>query len=90
MNKYGYIIIGTIGTILYCNAHAWVAAGRNGAAYGHGGYNRSDYSRGGYYYDGWSAHGVVVGVPAGAYYGYGCGWVQNCGSNGCKTEQVCE
>lgn len=97
MKKYGYIILGILAAILYYNAHAWVAAGRNGVAYGHGrtvyghtGYYRSHYYHGSYYYDGWSAHGMVVGVPAGVYYGYGCGWVQTCGHTGCVTEHVCE
>lgn len=69
--------------IFTAHAHAWVAAGHGG--YYHGG-------GGGYYYgNGWASHGVVIGVPEGAYYGYGCGMIQRCYPNGgCVNERVCE
>lgn len=91
MNKNTWLIIGALGTALTYTAHAWVAAGHGEDAYGHNGYYHSNYYHGSYYYNGWAAHGLVVGVPAGVYYGYGCGWVQqSCNHSGCVTERVCQ
>jgi hypothetical protein len=83
-----------LSTLLISNAEAWVATG------GHGGYHGGDVYHGahygtynvhnGYYYNGWAAHGVVVGVPEGAYYGYGCAVVQSCNAKGCSNYTRCQ
>jgi hypothetical protein len=84
--------------VIFCilvtsNAPAWVATGGHGVYYhdgATGAHYGSYYHHGGYYYnEGWAAHGVVVGVPAGVYNGYGCGYVQTCGAAGCVTKRVC-
>ncbi len=72
-----------IGILWACHANAWVG--------GRGDYYHGGYRTGGYYYNnGWAAHGVVIGVPEGAYYGYGCSIVQRCYENGCVNQRICE
>lgn len=94
MSKYSWIIAVTLGSVLTCNAEAWVATRGHGGVYHTSGYHNAYYGdyyhHGGYYYnDGWSAHGVIIGVPAGVYNGYGCGYVQTCTHNGCVNQRVC-
>ncbi len=86
MSNYSRFGILVLGSILTCSAEAWVAAGRDGY---HGGYY-GGYNHGYYYGNGWAAHGAVIGVPEGAYYGYGCGLVQTCGAAGCVNHRICE
>ncbi|PJD91596.1 MAG: hypothetical protein CK424_06100 [Legionella sp.] len=69
-------LIGALSLILTSNIHAWVAE----RGYNHGGY---------YYNNGWASHGVVIGVPEGAYYGYGCSIIQRCDASGCFNERIC-
>ena len=94
MSKHTRFIAFILGTILTSTAHAWVATGgHNGyhGAYTHGDHYGTYYHHGGYYYnEGWSAHGVVIGAPAGVYNGYGCGIVLVPTANGYVNERVCE
>ncbi len=71
------VFICAVSLILTCSTYAWVAE----RGYAHRG--------GDYYNNGWAAHGVVIGVPEGAYYGYGCSIIQSCGENGCANRRVC-
>lgn len=71
-------------------ARAWISNRYHGHYY-HGGYYHGGYHNNYYYNHGWSAHGVVIGVPAGAYYGYGCRLIQKCYPNGgCINHRICE
>ncbi|MCX7091384.1 MAG: hypothetical protein NTU48_08050 [Legionellales bacterium] len=96
MNNCTWLIVGVLGSVLSFDAVAWVAGGHGGGYYHGGSYGAGGYGRDGYYhgsyYNGWVAPGVVVGVPAGAYYGYGdCGHVSRCDQlHNCVTEYVCE
>lgn len=80
MRKLTWFIGGVLGLIVSVNAQAWVSAGHFHGG-GYGGYN---------YNTGWVAHGVVIGVPEHAYYGYGCGVIQTCGPDRCVNRRVCE
>lgn len=95
MNKFMRLAAIILGTLLMSQAQAWVATGGHGGYYYHGGdvYHGAHYGtysvHNSYYYNGWAAHGVVVGVPEGAYYGYGCGVVQKCNAGGCVNYTSC-
>lgn len=76
----------TTGMLISMDCAAWWAGGGHGGYY-HGG---GGYYHGGYHYNqGWGAPGVTIGVPVGAYYGYGCSLVQRCYANGCVNTRVC-
>lgn len=89
MCTYTKLMAAIFGILITSTAHAWVATGGHGD-YATGAHYGTYYHHGGYYYnDGWAAHGVIVGVPAGVYNGYGCGYVQTCNQVGCMTKRVC-
>jgi hypothetical protein len=94
MNKHSIVTAVLVAACLAgsMHVHAWVAAGRDDAYRGGVYYHDGGYYHGnGYYYDnGWASHGVVIGVPAGAYYGTGCSLIQRCYPNaGCVNERIC-
>lgn len=87
------------GILFAMSSEAWVA---HGGGYYHGGGDAYYHGGGGYYHGGygygyhgsswgWGAPGVVIGVPAGAYYGYGgCSLIQQCyPGRGCVNQRVC-
>lgn len=86
MNKKPYLFAGLL--LLTCHSYAWIAAGHAGGYHGgyHGGYYHGYYP----YNSGWAAHGVVIGVPGGAYYGGGCRVIQSCNYSGCFNQRICD
>lgn len=83
------VVAFAIACLFSMSCDAWVAHG--GGGYYHGG-GYGNYYRGGYGYYGnaWRAPGVVIGVPARAYYGSGCTLVQTCYPyGGCVNQRVC-